>query len=154
MTDLEAAVAGVSLADVRDLIADGIDRLRRDLTDAINTAAQDAFTGIDDLRKDVLGFIDTLRVELQAQIATLADALNPAAIGAIAVAAITAAAPNLFCRNTNAATRKLCGLDSALLDAVLALSLAFVVLVDPEDIARLALAAEEAMEPVIREIAA
>ena len=151
---LEQEVSSISLSDVRAYVDQSIDRLNRDLLSEIAAVSAGIYAGIDALRRDLQGQFDILGANVNARIDMLRDLLNPAAIGAIAVAAITAAAPNLFCRNTNAATKRLCGLDAALLDAVLGLSLAFVVLTDPEDIARLALAAEEAMEPVIREIAA
>lgn len=76
------------------------------------------------------------------------------AAGVVALEAVLAkVAPDLFCRNTKNVTKRLCGLDTALLESILGLSLAWLTVLDPVAIAEAALTAEGVMEPVIRQTA-
>jgi hypothetical protein len=60
----------------------------------------------------------------------------------------------LRCRNVSKVGRRLCGFPAGLLDDLLGLAFAFGVLVDPEEIARLALDVEEPIEKLVRKILA
>jgi hypothetical protein len=150
---LEEAFAGIDIAGVTAYIDQSIDRLNRDLLEQLGAATAAIGDRIgalaDDLNERFRLGIDNLTSRIDMLFALVA----PAAIAAAAVAAVTAFAPELFCRNTRNVNRKMCGLDNALLEAVLALSLAWLVVVDPVVIARAALAAEDVMEPIIREVA-
>lgn len=124
--------------------------------------------GLGDLEKEIFqgipGTLGALRQWVQELEDFAANALRDptawilgllgSAAGILGLTAILAKiAPDLFCNNTKNVTKKLCGLDTALLDAILGLSLAFLVVIDPVAIAEAALATEDAMEPVIRQVA-
>lgn len=148
------AVAGIDLAGLTAYIDQSIDRLARDMFEQIGAATAALSDRIGALADQVEGQIRSGIDNLTSRIDMLFELVAPAALAAAAVAAVTAFAPELFCRNTRNVNRKLCGLDAALLDAILLGTLALLVVIDPEEIARAALATEEAIEPVIRQVVA
>ena len=125
-------------------------RIRALEDDVFGTAA----AGIDALRKAVRGLEDFTN--------NVGDVLTNAVLGSLATAAglvglaalLERLIPELMCKNTRNVGKRLCGLDAALLEEILGLSLALLVVVDPVKIAEAALVAEETIEPVIREVAA
>jgi len=151
--DLEATVAGIDIAGVFAYVDQSIDRLKTDLLEQIGAATAAVYAGIDALRREMTDLWRATDEKIDALARTLNPAELIAAASVAAIAAIRLAAPELFCRNTGNVARKLCLLDEALLAALLATSLGLLVVVDPVVIARAALAAEEVIEPVIREVA-
>jgi len=120
---------------------------------------------INDLYNTGINSLDGLRTRLRNLediVGNTAVAFREAIIAALGTAAgllalealLTRIAPDLFCRNTKGVTKKLCGLDTALLDSILGLSLAFLVVIDPVAVAEAALVVEGEMESVIHQVAA
>lgn len=128
--DLQDQVGKV-LDDLYGLGADSLYGIRSRLR-----AVEDALAGIGD---DVGAFLRSIATET--------------AFAAAVVAAITAFAPNLFCRNTRGVTSKLCGLDENMLAGLLAGTLTLAVALDPRLLARLAQETAEGLEGIIRETA-
>lgn len=151
---LEETVTNIDVGAIAAELSAGIDALRRQVLSDIDAVAQGLRDGIDALRRETLDLWRATDDKIDALARTLSPAELIAAASAAAVLAVQAAFPNLFCRNTQAASKRLCGISEGLLDSILALTLAFTLLVDPEEIARLALVAEDALEGVIREVAA
>ena len=105
------------------------------------------------LRQWVQELEDFARNALRDPTAWILGLLGSAA-GILGLTAILAKiAPDLFCKNTQNVTKKLCGLDSALLESILGLALAFLVVIDPVAIAEAALTTEDAMDSIIRQTA-
>jgi hypothetical protein len=151
---LEDALAGIDIGGVTAYIDQSIDRLKTDTLEQLGAATAAIGDRIGALADEIEARFRLGIDHLTSRIDMLFELVAPAALAAAAVAAVTAFAPQLFCRNTGNVARKLCGLDEALLAALLATSLSLLVVVDPVAIARAALVAEEVIEPVIREVAA
>src|SRR5207248_400180 len=79
--------------------------------------------------------------------------VSAAFVGAVAFALRRLGLGWLRCRNVKKTGRALCGLPADLLDAVLGIALGFELLVDPEEIAQVALDVESAFEGVFERIA-
>lgn len=108
--------------------------------------------------------IDQMRARLRAledlvgkTIGGFADAVLAVVTSVAGVAAITAVltqiAPELFCKNTRSAARKLCGFDESMLEALLAGTLALVVALNVEEIAREAQEGFRLLDGLVREMA-
>lgn len=93
--------------------------LRRGIDD-FGTRLGDLIAGkVATLERAVAGLLDTVDTDLKPFIDALRRGILPVAMLAAIVAALTAAWDGIFCRNTNAVGRHLCGLDTAMLDGFL-----------------------------------
>ena len=73
--------------------------------------------------------------------------------GAVAAALTKLGGGWIRCKNWRSIGKHVCGLPNALIEALLGLGLAFAVVIDPRKTAEAAVAAEDAMESIIRKIA-
>lgn len=103
---------GVLERDSLDLLH-GIDELTRRLGELVAGK-------LHDLDVAVGGLLDTVDLDLKPFIDALRRGIIPAAMLGAIVAALAAVWDGIFCRNTNAVGRHLCGIDNSLLDAFLA----------------------------------
>jgi hypothetical protein len=79
--------------------------------------------------------------------------VSAAFVGAVAIALRRLGLGWLRCRNVRSVGKRLCGMPVGLLEDLLGLALGFELLVDPEEIARIALDVESAFEGVFEQLA-
>lgn len=106
-----------------------------------------------DLRARVKAVEDWIAGRFDIDLTALNALVAPIALAGSFALAVEAVAPFLFCKNTRGVASKLCGLDESLLAELLAGTLAFAVLMYPEEVAAIGETTLDALNPLIREIA-
>lgn len=91
--------------------------------------------GLQTLVERIAALEQRVEEELLPRLTALEALLAPAALGALALAALRAAVPQLFCRNVTSAASRVCAQDEDLWEALIAGLLVFAIALNPREVA-------------------
>lgn len=158
-TVLPQRIAALELA-VDTLVATALEGLEVGLIDltgrivALEAQIRDVILpGFDAILGRVSALEERIENVILPRIRAIETILAPAAFAALVLATMRQVAPNLFCRNTTSVTERICGLDEDMLAQLLAGTLGFALILNPELVARTGQEVEQTIEYAYRTMA-